>query len=67
MLERWCFMKVLSRWYDIEVKFENESIKKEQFNGVLIKDRNIDEILRSIKNSGIIKKYEFKNKILILK
>ena len=60
-------MKVLSRWYDIEVVFENESIKKEQFNGVLIKDRNIDEILRSIKSSGIIKKYEFKNKILILK
>lgn len=60
-------MKVLSRWYDIQVVFENESIKKEQFNGVLIKDRNIDEILRSIKNSGIIKKYEFKNKTLILK
>jgi len=60
-------MKVLSRWYDIEVVFENESIKKEQFNGVLIKDRNIDEILRSIKNSGIIKKYEFKNKTLLLK
>jgi len=60
-------MKVLSRWYDIEVVFENESIKKEQFNGVLIKDRNIDEILRSIKNTGIIKKYEFKNKTLLLK
>ncbi|HJS00056.1 MAG TPA: FecR domain-containing protein [Flavobacterium sp.] len=60
-------MKVLSRWYDIEVVFENESIKKEQFNGVLIKDRKIDEILKSIKNSGIIKKYEFKNKVLILK
>jgi transmembrane sensor len=60
-------MKVLSRWYDIEVVFDNESIKKEKFNGVLIKDRNIDEILRSIKNSGIINKYEFKNKILILK
>lgn len=60
-------MKVLSRWYDIEVVFENESIKKEQFNGVLIKDRKIDEILRSIKNSGIINKYEFKNKTLLLK
>lgn len=60
-------MKVLSRWYDIEVVFENESLKKEAFNGVLIKDRNIDEILRSIKNSGIINKYEFKNKVLILK
>ncbi|MFL9830631.1 FecR family protein [Flavobacterium sp. ST-87] len=60
-------MKVLSRWYDIEVVFENESIKKEQFNGVLIKDRKIDEILKSIKNTGIINKYEFKNKILILK
>ncbi|KDN55860.1 FecR family protein [Flavobacterium seoulense] len=60
-------MKVLARWYDIEVKFENESIKKEKFNGVLIKDRKIDEILKSIKNSGIINKYEFKNKTLLLK
>ncbi|KQB39125.1 Anti-sigma factor [Flavobacterium daejeonense] len=60
-------MKVLSRWYDIEVVFENETIKKEQFNGVLIKDRKIEEILKSIKNTGIIKKYEFKNKTLILK
>lgn len=60
-------MKVLSRWYDIQVVFENESIKNEQFNGVLIKDRKIEEILRSIKNTGIIKKYEFKNKTLILK
>lgn len=60
-------MKVLSRWYDIQVVFEKESIKKEQFNGVLIKDRKIDEILKSIKNSGIINKYEFKNKTLILK
>ncbi|MEL1239776.1 FecR family protein [Flavobacterium flavipallidum] len=60
-------MKVLSRWYDIQVVFENETIKKEEFNGVLIKDRKIDEILRSIKNSGIINKYEFKNKTLILK
>lgn len=60
-------MKVLSRWYDIQVVFEKENLKKEKFNGVLIKDRNIDEILRSIKNSGIINKYEFKNKILILK
>jgi ferric-dicitrate binding protein FerR (iron transport regulator) len=60
-------MKVLSRWYDIEVIFENESIRKEKFNGVLVKDRNIDEILMSIKNYGIINKYEFKDKTLILK
>lgn len=60
-------MKVLSRWYDIQVVFENESVKKEQFNGVLIKDRNIEDILKSIKNTGIINKYEFKNKTLILK
>ncbi|MXN92340.1 DUF4974 domain-containing protein [Flavobacterium sp. Sd200] len=60
-------MKVLSRWYDIEVVFENESIKQEKFNGVLMKNRNIEDILLSIKNYGIIKKYEFKNKTLILR
>lgn len=60
-------MKVLSRWYDIDVVFEKESFKQQKFNGVLFKDRNIDEILTSIKNTGIINKYEIKNKILILK
>tara|TARA_R110002049_G_scaffold309284_1_gene520088 strand:+ start:10347 stop:11522 length:1176 start_codon:yes stop_codon:yes gene_type:complete len=60
-------MAILSRWYDVEVVFENEAIKYEEFMGVLMKDRNIDEVLTSIKNSGIIKEYKIADKILKLK
>ena len=60
-------MKVLSRWYDLEVVFENETIKKEEFFGLLRKDQKIENIVADIKESGIIKEYEFKDKILRLK
>ena len=60
-------IKVLSRWYDFEVVFQNQNIRNQKFNGSLIKDRGIDEIMVSIKNYGIINSYEFKNKTLILR
>ncbi|WNH09074.1 FecR family protein [Thalassobellus suaedae] len=59
-------MVVLSRWYDMDVVFENEAIKSEEFMGVLFKDRDIKEILKSIKNSGVINDYKFNEKKLIL-
>ncbi|MDO3694301.1 DUF4974 domain-containing protein [Wenyingzhuangia sp. chi5] len=60
-------MKVLSRWYDFEVIFENKEIQKEEFIGVLMKDRNIEDVLISIKSSGIINNYKFNDHVLILK
>ena len=60
-------MKVLSRWYDIDVQFENEVLKKVGFNGVLGKEQNIEDILKRIKKFKVIKDYEIKNKKVILK
>ncbi len=60
-------MKVLSRWYDVTIVFENESIAEELFFGVLDKDQNVEEILNSIKNFEIIKDYEIRNKTVKLK
>jgi len=45
-------MKVLSRWYDVEVIFQNESIKQLKFNGVFRKKQHIDEILGIIKGTN---------------
>lgn len=59
-------MKILSRWYDIDPIFMNHSTKKEEFNGILSKDQNIEDILNSIKNFGIIENYEIKNKKVVL-
>jgi ferric-dicitrate binding protein FerR (iron transport regulator) len=55
-------MKVLARWYDVEVVFKNEQVEKELFFGVLDKEQDIEDILMSIKNFGIIKSYEIENK-----
>lgn len=60
-------MKVLSRWYNMDVVFINEKIENEAFTGVLGKDQNIEEILATIKNFGIISNYEIKNKTITLK
>ncbi|MDO5972355.1 FecR family protein [Flavivirga aquimarina] len=60
-------MKVLSRWYDIDVDFANKDIEKVGFNGVLGKDQKIEDILKTIKDFGIIEGYEIIDKTIILK
>ena len=60
-------MKVLSRWYNMEVLFENKAVETEAFTGVLGKDQKIEEILTTIKNYGIINNYEIKDKSTTLK
>ncbi len=53
-------MRVLSRWYDMEVVFENKEVENVAFNGILDKKQNIEEILTIIKNFKIIEAYEVK-------
>ena len=60
-------MKVLSRWYDIEVQFENQDTKNVRFNGVLGKEQKIEDILKRIKKFKAINDYEIVNKKIILK
>ncbi|MBD0833396.1 FecR family protein [Aestuariibaculum sediminum] len=60
-------MKVLSRWYDMEVEFEGDGIENIRFNGVLDKKQNIEEIIENIKDLGFINTYEIYDKTLILK
>lgn len=51
-------MKVLSRWYDIEILIENKSIENQEFVGILRKNKKLEDILNNIKNFGIIKNYK---------
>ena len=60
-------MKVLSRWYDIDVYFVNPELEKEGFNGIIGKDQKIEDILKTIKSFGVIKDFEIVNKTVILK
>jgi len=60
-------MKTLSRWYDMEVEFQNQDLQNEHFNGRLKKQYSIEEIMATIKASNIIDTYEINNKKVILK
>ncbi|MBJ6369393.1 FecR family protein [Snuella sedimenti] len=46
-------MKVVSRWYDVDVVFENKTLESIEFIGVLDKKISIDEILSIIKSTSI--------------
>lgn len=45
-------MKTLSRWYDFDYRYENESLKELRFEGGLNKYENIEPILEIIKRTG---------------
>lgn len=60
-------MKVISRWYDVDVVFENKDLEAITFKGVLGKDQNIEEILEAIKTLSVLKEYKIANNIIILK
>lgn len=60
-------MTVLSRWYDVEIVFENKAVENEEFIGILRKNQNIADILTSIKNFGTIKNFEIYDKKVVIK
>ena len=59
-------MKVFSRWYDIEIVFKNNSIKNEEFVGILRKNKRLETILKTFKNYGVIKNYEIEDEKVVL-
>ena len=42
-------MDVLSRWYELQVKFENEESRKVRFTGELDKFVSVEAMLRAIR------------------
>lgn len=61
-------MRVLARWYDMDVVFESKNLKEERFIGTLDKSQSIESILLSIKNTSNINiVYKIKNKTIYLK
>src|SRR5690606_17776142 len=58
-------MKVLSRWYDVEVVCETQSIKDLRFTGALRKKLEIEKILDIISRSNDIE-YKIENQTIVL-
>ncbi len=59
-------MRVISRWYDVDVIFLDKSLETLKFKGVLGKNQSIEEIL-SIMKSSTITDYTIEGKTIILK
>lgn len=47
-------MRQASRWYNVEVSFEDESIKKEVFRGSLSRFENISQLLEVLESTGSV-------------
>lgn len=60
-------MRVISRWYDVDVVFEDSKLEDIRFRGVLGKDQDIQELLSTIKSLSIIKNYEINDRQIIIK
>tara|TARA_R110002049_G_scaffold3795_5_gene27562 strand:- start:25979 stop:27130 length:1152 start_codon:yes stop_codon:yes gene_type:complete len=60
-------MKVISRWYDIDVVFETKDLEETRFVGIMGKDQSLEEIMQSIKTFSTLKEYKIQNKKIILK
>ncbi|MCK0135997.1 FecR family protein [Arenibacter sp. S6351L] len=58
-------MKVISRWYDVDIVFENKDLESIKFKGTLDKNQAIEDIL-SIMKSNSINNYEIKDKKIII-
>ncbi|MBD0725845.1 hypothetical protein B6A10_11695 [Flavobacterium sp. L1I52] len=59
-------MKVISRWYDVEVVFEDKNLEQVKFRGTLNKNQSIEEILLIMKSYSV-NNYQIKGKTIILK
>ena len=59
-------MNVLSRWYDVDVSFDNDQLKHINFSGVFNKKQNIDEILLIFQDTNTAT-FEIKNKTITVK
>lgn len=60
-------VKIISRWYDIDIVILNKEIENKTFRGVLRKDQNLEALLTIIKNLSVINYYEKNGKQIILK
>ncbi|WP_341215657.1 FecR domain-containing protein [uncultured Wocania sp.] len=60
-------MKVLSRWYDVNILFHNNELQEIKYIGVLSKNQKLEEILTIIKNTKFINAYEIKDNAILIK
>lgn len=59
-------MNKISRWYDVDVRYDGEDLKKQSFSGTIVRSKHISEVLNTMqKNSGF--KFELNGRRLVVK
>ncbi|RPD99856.1 FecR family protein [Aureibaculum marinum] len=58
---------VLSRWYNVDISFNNEKIKNIKFTGTLSRNQQLESILSSIKDTGFINDYKIEENNIEIK
>lgn len=56
----------LSRWYDVRVFYENESLKQKRFTGVISRQDHIEQVLRLIEGPATLR-FEVKGNVVTVK
>ena len=59
-------MERLGRWYDVQVFYENESLKQKRFTGVISRYENIEQVLRLIEGPATLR-FEVKGNVVMVK
>ncbi|MCX2681970.1 DUF4974 domain-containing protein [Galbibacter sp. EGI 63066] len=59
-------MKVLERWYDVEILIQNRELEVIEFKGTLSRNQNLEEILNLFKNAMYINSYQVNNKTITI-
>ncbi|TNJ46083.1 FecR family protein [Tamlana fucoidanivorans] len=60
-------MQVLSRWYDVDVHFEDAHLETVKFSGILSKTQHLNDILKGIQITNAITAYDINNKTVTIK
>ncbi|MFC6860519.1 FecR family protein [Zunongwangia atlantica] len=60
-------MTIISRWYDVDVVFENKELENIRFTGAFSKEQNLEQLLQIIKETNFINAYEIKERQITIK
>ena len=60
-------MKKISRWYDVDVQFKDEEMKKELFSGTVSRFAKISQVLRKLEALGGVAFHIEGHKIIVMK
>lgn len=59
-------MRKVSRWYNVDVEFQSESLKNIEFGGIMTKYMNVSMVLKKLELTGEAS-FELKGKTIIIK